>query len=112
MGEISLTYGLWTITKERDMSRENPSHPGATIREDCIAALGLTVAAAAEHLKVDEQALAAICEERASITADMAFRFEQAFGSSAEFWLRAQAAHDLAQVRRTCDRIKRLEVAA
>ncbi len=94
------------------MSRENPSHPGATIREDCIAALGLTVGAAAEHLKVDEQVLAAICEERAPITADMAVRFEQAFGSTAEFWLRAQASHDLAKVRRTCERIARIEVAA
>ncbi len=94
------------------MSRENPSHPGATIREDCIAALGLTVGAAAKHLKVDEQELAAICEERAPITADMAFRFEQAFGSTAEFWLRAQARHDLARVRRSCEKIDRIEVAA
>ena len=94
------------------MSREHPSHPGATVREECIDALGLTIAAAAEHLKVDEEELAAICEERAPITADMAVRFEQAFGGTAEFWLRAQARHDLARIRRSCDKIPRLEVAA
>lgn len=94
------------------MTRDNPTHPGASVREDCIAALELTIAEAAQHLKVKEEALAAICEERAPITADMAVRFEQAFGSTAEFWLRAQARHDLARVRRTCDKIERLEVAA
>lgn len=30
---------------------------------------------------------------------EMAVRFEQAFGGSAEMWLRMQAAFDLAQVR-------------
>ena len=94
------------------MTRANPTHPGAGIREDCIKALGLTIAEAAAHLKVDEEELAAICEERAPITADMAVRFEQAFGSTAEFWLRRQASHDLARVRRSCDKIERLEVAA
>ena len=94
------------------MTRANPSHPGVTVREDCIAALGLSVAEAAEHLKVKETTLAAICEERAPITADMAVRLEQAFGSTAEFWLRAQARHDLAQVRSSCDKIDRIEHAA
>ena len=94
------------------MSRANPTHPGDTIREDCIEALGLTIAEAAEHLQVDEAALAAICECRAPITADMAIRFEQAFGSTADFWLRRQAAHDLAQARKTACNIKRIERAA
>ena len=94
------------------MSRANPTHPGDTIREDCIEALGLTIAEAAEHLQVDEETLAAICECRAPITADMAIRFEQAFGSTADFWLRRQAAHDLAQARKTACNIKRIERAA
>ena len=94
------------------MTRANPSHPGASVREDCIEALGLTIADAAKHLRVEEEALTAICEERAPITPDMAVRFEQAFGSTAEFWLRTQARHDLAQVRRSCEKIERLEVAA
>lgn len=91
------------------MTRERPSHPGVSIREDCIQALRLTIASAAAHLKVDEHDLAEICHARAPITADMAYRLEQAFGSTAEFWLRAQARHDLAQVRRTCEQIDRIE---
>ena len=81
------------------MPRRISHHPGETLREDCIEALGLTVAEAAEHLQVDEQALAAICECKAPITADLAIRFEQAFGSTAEHWLRMQAVHDLGRAR-------------
>ena len=94
------------------MPMKNPPHPGRTIRYDCVEALGLTMAEAAQHLQVDEGALTAICECRAPITADMAVRFEMAFGSTADFWLRLQSAHDLAQARKaTCD-IKRIERAA
>ena len=81
------------------MPRRVSHHPGETLREDCIEALGLTIAGAAEHLQVDEQALAAICECRAPITADLAIRFEQAFGSTAEHWLSMQVAHDLGRAR-------------
>lgn len=94
------------------MSMADPPHPGRIIRRDCIEALGLTIAEAAEHLKVDEQDLAAICERRAPITADMAVRFEQAFGSTADAWLRMQAAHDLARARECADTIERIERAA
>ena len=90
----------------------NPPHPGRMLLRDCIEALGLTVAEAAEHLKVDEQDLAAICERRAPITADMAVRFEQAFGSTADAWLRMQMAHDLARARECADAIERIERAA
>ena len=92
------------------MLMANPSHPGRIIRRDCIEALDLTISEAAAHLKVDEQAFTAICECRAPITADMAIRFEQAFGSTADAWLRMQAAHDLAQARTNADHasIKRI----
>ena len=93
------------------MTRANPTHPGSGLRDD-FEALGVTLAEAAAHIRVDEDALAAICDGKAPITADMAVRFEQAFGSTAEFWLRRQASYDLAQVRKTCDKIERLEVAA
>ena len=90
----------------------NPPHPGRTIRYDCIEALGLTVAEAAEHLQVEESELAAICECRAPISADMAVRFEMAFGSTADFWLRLQNAYDLAQARKAGCKISKIERAA
>jgi antitoxin HigA-1 len=40
----------------------------------------------------------------------MAIRFEQAFGGSADMWLRMQAAHDLAQARQDGSfHVRRLE---
>ena len=96
------------------MPMANPSHPGRIIRRDCIEALDLTIAEAAEHIRVDEQDLVTICECRAPITADMAIRFEQAFGSTADAWVRMQAAYDLAQARASGAHadIKRIERAA
>ena len=96
------------------MPMANPSHPGRIIRRDCIEALDLTIAEAAAHIRVDVDDLTAICECRAPITADMALRFEQAFGSTADAWVRMQAAYDLAQARASGDHadIKRIERAA
>ena len=91
---------------------KSPPHPGRTIRYDCIEALGLSVAEAAGHLQVEEETLADICECRAPITADMAVRFEMAFGSTADFWLRLQTAYDLDQARKSACKIKRIERAA
>ncbi len=94
------------------MSMKNPCHPGETIREDCIEYPGLTIAEAAAHLQVEETVLAAVCACEAPITADLAIRFEMAFGSTAETWLRVQNAYDLAQARTTACEIKRVERAA
>lgn len=91
---------------------KNPSHPGRIILRDCIEALNLTIADAAAHLQVEEDTLTAICERRAPISADMAIRFEMAFGSTADAWLRMQAAYDLAQARKSACEIKRIERAA
>lgn len=89
-----------------------PCHPGELVLHECIEALDLTVAEAAAHLKVSEVDLAGICECREPITADMAVRFEMAFGSTADHWLAMQAAYDLAQARKSGCEIKRIERAA
>ena len=62
------------------MPMENLSHPGRIVLWDCIEALNLTIGDAAVHLQVEEDALTAICERQAPITADMAIRFKMAFG--------------------------------
>jgi plasmid maintenance system antidote protein VapI len=38
-------------------------------------------------------------------TPEMAVRFEKAFGGGADMWLRVQAAHDLAKVRQSQEKI-------
>lgn len=54
---------------------------------------------AARRLGVSRQAFGAVVNERSSVTAEMAFRFELIFGGSAEQWCRWQMAKSLADVR-------------
>ena len=83
------------------MSRLNPTHPGETIREDCIAAVGWTVPEAADFLQVDVRQLTAIIECREPVTLNVARRLSLVFGSTTDMWLRMQARHDRAQTRKT-----------
>ena len=78
------------------MSRPNPTHPGDTIREDCIATLGWTVPEAADFLHVDVRQLTAIIECREPVTLNVARRLSLVFGSTTDMWLRMQARHDRA----------------
>lgn len=77
---------------------KNPPHPGRGLRDD-LEALGLSVAEAAEKLDVTRQQLHNVISGKSAITAEMAVRLEQGIGSTADTWVRMQAAYDLAQVR-------------
>ena len=77
------------------MKMFNPPHPGLVIREDVLPDLGLSVTDAANQLGVSRVALSRVINGRAAISADMAIRFAQWLGGSAETWLRAQAQYDL-----------------
>ena len=82
------------------MTMHNPPHPGRIVRQECIEALGLSVTEGAKALGVTRQALNNLVNEKAGISPEMAIRLEQAFGSTADTWLRMQAAYDLAQARK------------
>ena len=88
------------------MAMFNPPHPGETIREDCLAPLGLSVTAAAKWLGVSRQSLSELINGRNGVSAEMALRLEKAGWSLAETWLGMQADYDLWQVKRNADRIK------
>ncbi len=90
------------------MAMKRPSHPGGILRETITAELGLSITQAARGLGVSRKQLSAILNERAGISPEMALRLEKAVGSTAEQWLRMQAAYDLAQVRRSSDSLRRL----
>ncbi len=68
--------------------------------------LGLSVTRAAEVLGVARHTLSRVLNGHAAISAEMAIRLEMAGWSNADFWMRRQAAYDLAQARRHEDRIK------
>lgn len=82
------------------MEMFDPPHPGESLREDCIAAAGLTITTAATQLGVSRQSLSEIVNGRNGVSAEMALRFEKVGWGAAEGWLRNQAAYDLWQARR------------
>jgi antitoxin HigA-1 len=59
----------------------------------------MSVTALAEHFGVSRQSLSALLNANAGVSADMAIRFEKAFGVKADTLLRMQTAYDLAQAR-------------
>jgi antitoxin HigA-1 len=80
-------------------------HPGAYVRERCLAPNNLGVADGARLLGVSRQALSNIVTGKAGISPEMAVRLAKAFGGSDEQWLQLQLAYDLAQVRKRADTI-------
>ena len=82
------------------MAMRNPSHPGLSVRHDCLEPLGLSVTEGAKALGVTRQALNNLVNGRSGISPEMAVRLDKAFGGGAETWLGIQLGYDLAQVRR------------
>ena len=58
----------------------NPLHPGLTLRDDVLPALGLTVTQTAAQLDVSRVALSRVLNARAAISPDMALRIEAWLG--------------------------------
>ncbi|KAF1025916.1 MAG: Antitoxin HigA [Burkholderia plantarii] len=81
----------------------DPPHPGETLREDILPALGLTVTQAARQLGVTRVALSRVLNGRAGISPEMALRIEAWLGvergGRADLWVAEQAAYDLWQTR-------------
>ena len=95
------------------MAMKNPVHPGASVREDCLKPLDLSVTAGAKRLGVGRQTLSNLVNEKASVSIEMAYRLSKAFGSTPETWLGMQLAYDLARSRDLEHKIKvkRIEAA-
>ena len=74
------------------MRIHNPAHPGRILAyyfED------RSVTEVARHLGVTRPALSRVLNGKAGVSADMALRISEAFGTEPEFWLRLQAQRDL-----------------
>jgi addiction module HigA family antidote len=80
------------------MEMKKPAHPGLLVKE-CVEELGLSVAEAARGLGITRQQLHNVIAGRSSVTPEMAIRFEKAFGSTADTWLRMQMNYDISQMR-------------
>lgn len=81
-------------------------HPGAWLRAEIVEPAGISVTALAERLHVTRQAASNLLNGNAGLSAEMAIRFEKAFGLKAETLMRMQAAHELALARGRADEIE------
>ena len=80
-------------------------HPGQWLRTEIVEPTSLSVTALAERLHVTRQAMSSLLNGNAGLSAEMAIRFEKAFGLKADTLMRMQAAHELAQARAREDEI-------
>ncbi|MNG90165.1 hypothetical protein D3C76_692930 [compost metagenome] len=79
------------------MPMYNPPHPGESLREDVLPAIGMTVSGLARHLGYSRGQLSTVLNCRAAISADLAYRLELAGLGDARQYLAEQAAYDLWQ---------------
>ena len=79
----------------------NPPHPGLTLRDDVLPALGLSVTEAAQQLDVARVTLSRVINGRAAISPEMALRLEAWLGKErgghADAWIAGQCAYDMWQ---------------
>ena len=95
----------------------NPPHPGASLREDILPALNLTVTDAAAQLGVTRAALSRVVNGRGAISPEMALRLEGWLGvknsGQANLWVAQQAAYDLWQARKAgAPKVKQARIVA
>ena len=87
-------------------------HPGRWLRDEIVGPASMNVSELADHLRVSRQSMSKLLNGRQGLSAEMAIRFEKAFGLQAETLLRMQSAHELAQARAHEDAIDVERVAA
>ncbi len=79
------------------MTMHNPPHPGETLLEDVVPALGVSVTELARRLGFARETLSRIMHGRAPVSPDLAVRLERAGIGKARTWLAVQASYDLWQ---------------
>ena len=79
--------------------RLSPLHPGEVLREEFLAPLGMSAYALAKAMHVPVNRITAILAGRRAVSADTALRLARFFGTTAEFWVNLQGAHDLELAR-------------
>jgi antitoxin HigA-1 len=74
-------------------------HAGRWLMSEIVAPSGRSITDVSASLGVSRQALSTVLNGHASLTADMALRFERQFKISADTLMRLQTSYDLAQAR-------------
>ncbi len=76
-----------------------PTHPGEILLEEFLVPMGLTQVAFARHLRVPTQRINELVKGKRGVTSQTAWLLAQALGTTPQFWMNLQSAHDLAKAR-------------
>ncbi len=76
-----------------------PTHPGEILREEFLVPLEISQSALAEQLGVSVQRINELTNGKRGVTPETAWLLAGAFGTTPEFWVNLQSAHDLAKAR-------------
>jgi addiction module HigA family antidote len=69
------------------------------LAKEFLAPLGMSANALAMALRVPANRIGAVVKGQRAVTADTALRLARFFGTTAEFWMNLQAAHDLSKAK-------------
>lgn len=78
-----------------------PTHPGQVLGTEFLLPLGISQVAFAAHLGVPVQRINELIRGKRGVTPETAWLLSQALGTTPEFWINLQTAHDLARSRPT-----------
>lgn len=81
------------------MATHIPTHPGEILREEFLLPLNMSARALAAALDVPPNRITTLLREERGVSADTAIRLATFFGTTSEFWLNLQQAHDLSRAR-------------
>ncbi len=77
---------------------KRPIHPGEILGDE-LKEIGVSASELARQIKVPPNRVSQILSGKRAITGDTALRLGHWFGTSAQFWLNLQTAHDLEVAR-------------
>ena len=80
-------------------------HPGDWLKSEVVDPHGVSINRLAASFHVTRQTLSNLFNSHTALSADMAIRFEKAFGIKADTLMRMQIAYDLAKARSRADEI-------
>ena len=95
----------------RDPKRK-PTHPGEVLREDVLPVLKMTQGEFAKRLGVSRLSVSELLHGKRALSADMAMRIGRLTNTTAESWLRMQAAVDLWELEQHPKRYRHIEPVA
>ena len=93
------------------LSSRAPRHPGQILEQDFLSRLAdeVTQADIADRLGISRPRLSLLLRGKRSVTPDTALRLARAFGTTAEYWMEAQALWDLHDAQRSRKRMRQVE---